>query len=421
MFKGRLNPYARSEKTLRTAAVVMKRNVFGLDSFRFKGDLKTRSMAYERFELKLSGNHDSGFFAEVLHAPPLRRTEPAPLDLPFSELRAWREALNRNGVSQQATLALGKQLYVALFEGEILRLWESSKAIIGAGGGLRLRLDIRSPELALVPWEIIHDGCTYLALTVTTPIVRGMSFHRPARIFDRETAPNVLLVTSSPTNAQKLSNLEAEVTSIERSLSSLVGDGRLGSCDVLSHATRQSLQYKLSHANYEVVHYIGHGAFDGQSGYLELEDETGRTDRVDAVTLAQFFTDTSVRLLFLNSCETAIPSPVEASRGTAEANLVVGIPAVVAMSAVVMDGVASKFGQVFYKELVEEHSIEYCMTEARKAITNYLTPYWAIPVLFTNATDSAPPVERGPTVVINQHGKKNQVTREITEINYYSR
>lgn len=377
-------------------------------------------MPYQQFELKLWGDHGSGFFAEVLEAPRLRRTDPTPLEVPFDDIRAWREALSRNSVTQEATSDLGKRLYRALFKDDILHLWHTSTATLGPSGGLRLRLDIRSPELALVPWEIVHDEYTYLALTVTTPVVRCMSFHRPARMFDRPTAPNVLLVTSSPSNAPKLPHLEAEVTSIKRSLGRLVDARRLGSCDVLSHATRQSLQHQLVRANYDIVHYMGHGVFDGHSGYLELEDETGRVDRIDSVTLGHFLTDTSVHLLFLNSCETAFPSPVKKSRGTAEASLVVGIPTVVAMSAVVMDSVAARFADVFYEALVEERSIEFCMTEARKAIMNH-TAYWAIPVLFTNAIETSSPVEQGPTLVIKQRGKNNKVAHNIIEINNYHR
>ena len=379
------------------------------------------ALPYQQFELKLSGDSGSGFFAEVLDAPRLRRTDPAPLELPFDEIRAWREALSRNSVSHAVTLDLGKRLYRELFKGEILHLWHTSTASVGPGGGLRLRLDIRSPELALVPWEIMHDEYTYLALTVTTPVVRCLPFHRPPRMFHRPTAPNVLLVTSNPSDTPKLAHLQAEVTSIRRSLEGLAAAGRLGSCDLLPQATRESLQYQLARANYDVVHYVGHGVFDGQSGYLELEDETGRSDRVDSVALGQLLTDTGVRLLFLNSCETAFPSPVRNSRGTAEASLVVGIPTVVAMSAVVVDSVAAKFAAVFYDELVDEHSIEYCMTEARKAITNYHSPYWAIPVLFTNTTETPAPVEQAPTLVINQRGKNNKVARNITEINNYER
>ena len=361
-------------------------------------------MAYEQFELKLSGDREGGFFAEVLHAPRLQRTDPSALDLPFEDIKRWRESLCRHTATNRATLRLGARLYKALFDREILRVWESSRASVGAGGGLRLRLDIRSPELAGIPWEIMHDGFTYLALTVTTPIVRCLSHHRPARVFDTRALPNVLVVAASPSNAPTLPHLEIEVASITRSLSRFVESGRLGSCDVLNHATRQSLQYKLSRANYDIVHFIGHGVFDGQNGYLELEDESGRSDRVDAVALGQLLTDTSVRLLFLNSCETASASATERSRATAEASLVVGIPAVVAMSSVVMDSVAARFAEVFYETLVEERSIEYCMTEARKAIAHYISPYWAIPVLFTNTTDVAPAAEQRPAVIIEQSG-----------------
>ena len=51
------------------------------------------------------------------------------------------------------------------------------------------------------------------------------------------------------------------------------------------------------------------------------------------------------------------------------------------------------------------------MAEARKAITHYDAPYWAIPVLFTNASDEVPRETRKPIplITIEQHGDTNIV------------
>ena len=360
-------------------------------------------MTYERFEIKLAGNETSGFYAEVLHAPGLRRTDHTALLLSDEEIRDWRHAIEQGRFSAEATKRLGRHLYDALFSGRILELWESSRGAIGSNGGLRVRLDIRSSALSAVPWELMHDGHTYLAQTVTTPVVRCLSNHRRARPSDNNSTPRVLVVTSTPSNVPVLPNVAAEASAI---LNDLRGAGEL-----LPHATRKSLLAKLRQANYDVVHYIGHGVFDGRQGYLLLEDERGLSDRFDSASLGRFLADTNVELLFLNCCETAVPSPAETSQGTAEASLVVGIPTVVAMSAAVRDDVATEFAKEFYTVMMEEHSVECCMTEARKAITHYDAPYWAIPVLFTNASDEVPRETRYPfpQITIEQDGDTNIV------------
>ena len=55
------------------------------------------------------------------------------------------------------------------------------------------------------------------------------------------------------------------------------------------------------------------------------------------------------------------------------------------------------------------------MAEARKAIAHYDAPYWAIPVLFTNADDEAPRRngKHGKTIVIDQQGDTNIVANNV--------
>lgn len=372
-------------------------------------------MPYERFEIKLAGDETSGFYAEVLHAPGLRRTDHNTLALSDKEVRDWRQAIERGSFSAEATLQLGRHLFDALFSGDILRLWESSLGAIGPNDGLRVRLDIRSSALSSIPWELMHDRYTYLAQTVITPVVRCLSNHRRPRNSDDNSTPSVLVVTSTPSNAPRLPNVDAEVDAILNNLRGLEEHHQVASCELLPHATRKSLLVKLRESNYDIIHYIGHGVFDGRRGHLVLEDERGFSDPFDSASLGRFLADTNVGLLFLNCCETAVPSPAETSQGAAEASLVVGIPTVVAMSAAVRDDVATEFAKEFYEVLVQPHSVEFCMAEARKAITHYDAPYWAIPVLFTNASDEGPRKthKRIPQITIEQDGETNIIANNV--------
>jgi hypothetical protein len=391
-------------------------------------------MQYRDFEMKLSGNKEAGFFVEVLDAPGLRRSDAAALQVPFDKFGDWQRELKRGGPTPTTTLTLGRRLFDALFPREILRLWESARANNHSGSLLRLRLDIRSTELAIVPWEVIHDGHGYLALTGNTPLVRCLSNHRLAIDGESSLPLNILLVVSTPSNVPKLPNIEAELASIMDSLLRLKKEGKVGKCDVVHHTTRKLLQTQLRQANYHVLHYMGHGEFAGDSGCLVFEDQDGRADKIDADTLSGLVEDKHLCLLFLNACETAVFSSGETFRGVAEASLRVGVPAVIAMSTAVPDHVASDFADTFYKTLVEEHPIEYCITEARKAITTNNSMQWAIPVLFTNAKDSLlwkdhekgrkdKPHEPSPGMVIFSKGNNNKIAQVINEenttTNYY--
>jgi hypothetical protein len=85
------------------------------------------------------------------------------------------------------------------------------------------------------------------------------------------------------------------------------------------------------------------------------------------------------------------------------------------MSAAVRDDVATEFAKAFYEVLIQQRSVEYCMAEARKAITRYDAPYWAIPVLFTNASDEGPrsSLEEIAQINIEQHGETNIVANNV--------
>ncbi len=75
----------------------------------------------------------------------------------------------------------------------------------------------------------------------------------------------------------------------------------------------------------------------------------------------------------------------------------------------------AQLAKYFQKREGSKHSVEYCMAEARKAIAHYNAPYWAIPVLFTNASDEAPRKTHKaiPQITIEQHGKANIVGNNV--------
>jgi hypothetical protein len=392
-------------------------------------------MRYRDFDLKLSGS-DNNFYVEVIASPRSARTEPIPFHLENDEIDIWRKKAAAGLSIRQVTRTLGISLFNAVFPREVLSIWTQSCVDACSAHPLRLRLDIRSAELARVPWEIMHDGHGYLTLTNSMAMVR-CSLNRRWFGADKSAGPlNILLVTAAPRDTISLPNIERETESIVDVLSSLRADAKIARVDIIRGAKRERLQATLARTDYHVLHYIGHGAFENDNGYLLFEDEQGRTEPLDAETLSAFFADAPLRLLFLNSCDTAIASATDPFMGVAPASLIAGVPAIVAMQGSVLDSVAAQFAHRFYENLASQRPLEFCMSEARKAINNTTGAEWSLPVLFSNSEDGLlwsrdlphigasispqPAGSTGPKFVVNVQGKQNTIGETITQNIYYA-
>ena len=96
----------------------------------------------------------------------------------------------------------------------------------------------------------------------------------------------------------------------------------------------RELQRALRAEDWHLFHFIGHGGFDSedQTGISVFEDEDGQPQFVGASSLAQILGDhRSLRLVVLNSCDSARQGRRSRSHGVATALIKSGIPAVLAM------------------------------------------------------------------------------------------
>jgi hypothetical protein len=115
---------------------------------------------------------------------------------PFSELElenqllALQNALLRSGgkrrtmptKEEQVVQNFGQALFNMLFAGEVRNRYAVSlREAAHQGKGLRLKLRIQSPELAVLPWEFMYDGgsAEYVCLSNITPIVRYIELPQP--------------------------------------------------------------------------------------------------------------------------------------------------------------------------------------------------------------------------------------------------
>ncbi len=339
-------------------------------------------------DLKLDGE-PGAYFVELLSSPLLRRTGPKPLALPH-DVDGWIRSVRTRTGDRQDSKKLGMALFAALLPPPINNFWYEALGRIGDEGVLRLRLDIRDHELMKIPWELLNDESAYLSLSNRTPVVRYLYDHASRRPSESPRPINVLLVCSTPHDQPPLAKMEQEIKAVTDSLGSLQKNGKIGRFETLEHATPEKLRAALTapDESYDVVHFMGHGKFRDNRGYLILEDEKGNSRWREGESVGDLFRNIRIRLLFLNACDTSIASSDEWLVGVAHAAHAAGVSAVIAMQQTVLDRAAATFAGAFYRALAQNEPLEICLVAAREAIKDDLGPdsaEWAIPVMFSNA------------------------------------
>lgn len=365
-------------------------------------------------DLKLGGEQGA-YFVELINSPVSKRSEKRLLDLP-DDIHERVARVRTGSGGRHDGLCLGKTLFSALFPRPIAEVWHEARGFIGDGGILRLRLDVRANELMNIPWELVHDGGAYRALSQRTPIIRYLHKNASRRRLEIPRPPNVLVVTASPNDLPLLPAIENEIKMINEVLSSFNDERKVGRFRVLENATSSKLHAALQDP-YDVVHFMGHGAFRDQRGYLILEDEAGDADLKEAETIGDLLRNTAVQLLVLNACETAIPSPDESLIGVAHAAHAAGIPAVIAMQQPILDQVAAEFARAFYQAFVSLKPLETCLSAGRiaiKAKQGNDSVEWANPVMFSNA----PAGSLCSFWDVSQPEEENQQEQEEAETNH---
>ena len=367
-------------------------------------------MRYETFSLRLEPSTD-GSYAVSVRSP--QGEGHGTFQLPGTgELRgvaspsgAGPEAGGRDLAPCLATprapaLEAGKELFRALFRGEVANLFHASLGSLrGPSQGLRIEvaIDPRRPEsarLQQLPWELLCRPETedFLALSRRTTVVRSLDAHRERRpAISRPRRLRILAVAASPADAPPLAiareraNLEAAWKGSEREVEIVF----------LERGGLEEMRQALLASSFHILHFMGHGTFDGESGEggLVFEHSDGTGQALGGRLLAQLLHDfASLRLVVLNACHTAESVGTQGSSpfaGAASALVMGGVPAVVAMSGPVPDLAAVAFSRTFYQRLTAGDSIEAAVTEGRLAIQRAepREDAWATPALFLRGTD----------------------------------
>jgi hypothetical protein len=304
-----------------------------------------------------------------------------------------------NGSPVLSPQAVGEGLFRALFSGPVLETFLLSLGRVETqpDTGLRIRLALDPslpdlPEIGALPWELLYrpDTRDFLARNPLTPLVRYLEVPRLTAPAPLAASLRILVVRSRPYDQSSLD--------LDRERDVLVdawGDGSRVEIDVLDQPTLGALRRKLMGEPYHVLHFMGHGDFDAETGegVLVFEDASRQSVPVSSRTLAEALKGSRwLRLVFLNACDTAqLPRRrgQDPFSGVASALVLAGIPAVVAMQYPISDEAALVFSQHFYSAVAAGYPVDAAAAEARLGIhLSFPSSWeWATPALFMSVPD----------------------------------
>ncbi|MGH7600060.1 MAG: CHAT domain-containing protein [bacterium] len=355
-----------------------------------------RPPRYVNFGVAVLERRKDGYPIKIFEAPGGTEETDLILNSSFLQEKNFRAALARlkNLQASDADIkAVGNQLFEALFLKEAFYILKSSlEQVMREGKNLRLVLYLDAPELTCLPWELLHSAKLppgHLGLNKRVSVVRYLPRAQIVKKPPFRAPLEILVVISNPAGLMPL-DVESEKKTITKALQPLIwsGDVHLRFCE---HATLDVLRAELKRGP-DVLHYIGHSQFDEKQGtaFLELETETQDLDSVPAEQFGNLLHDSSVRVVVLNSCESAAASANDAFTGVAQKLVDVGVPAVVAMQYKILDPTAQLFSKVLYSSVITNYSIDAAVAESRLALlTGARTDRqgWATPVLFMRTPD----------------------------------
>ncbi len=362
-------------------------------------------MDYLDFELEIVPGEGRVYSVAVLRSPAGEARES--MTFPFGELelenrlQALQIALLRAEGGRRQVLSredaavqdFGRALFAMLFPGEVRNRYDVSlHEATAQGKGLRLKVRILPPELAVLPWEFTYDPrqAEYVCLSRTTPLVRYLELPRPLSPLRVDLPLRILGMVVSPADLPPLET-ELEKRRIEEALANLRAAGLI-KLSWLEGQTWRDLQRLMRYGPWHIFHFIGHGGFNRATdeGQVMLANETGMAQPLSATQLGRLLADHhDLRLVVLNACEGARGSEQDVFSSTASILLRRGLPAVLAMQYPITDRAAIEFARTFYEALADGLPVDTATTEARQAVSIAAprSVEWGIPVLYLRAAD----------------------------------
>jgi len=316
------------------------------------------------------------------------------------ELEKGLKRLQMGRADQTFLQSFGHRLYQYLFPKNIEASYQRGLTQARMEKkGLRVRLRIEAPELRVLPWEYLYDQRNHFFFAANPEILltRYVESNQPKRDL-RVEALNVLVVLANPKPetlfALALSELDAlyEKDLIVAALHELRDNADIPiRYTILEHAVIDDMRKHLRE-EFHVLHFVGHSTFREGVGKIVLENDEHEAIFVDEAEFGNLFLGCNdMRLVILNSCQSATTAALPTISGLAYQIIQRGVPAVVAMQYPIADETATLFAREFYRMLAGGNSVDFAMAHARLAIAqkmkNTRRHDFGVPVLFMRARE----------------------------------
>lgn len=313
-----------------------------------------------------------------------------------------------DSVSTASLVALGREIYSALFQGTIRDSWMAAQSIAqNRRDVLRLRLGLQGTQLQQVPWEVLHNGDCPLATGVELSFSRyqperGVSSFKADRWILQPHQPlRILMAIAAPSDqerlalAQEFRHLQAE---LQQGLAQTPLNGRAIAPEIqvtlLEQPGRAQLTQALEQGHYQIFHYAGHSDLGTAGGSLYLVNpKTGLTETLSGEDLAGLLVNNGIYMAVLNSCRSAYTPAADAPAETGSQNLAQalirrGVPGVLAMAERIPDEVALTLSRLLYRNLKQGYPIDLSLSRTRQGLISAYGShqlYWALPILYLHA------------------------------------
>ncbi len=308
-------------------------------------------------------------------------------------IRLFERWLRANKFSDAQEIAVfGQHLYQLLFDLEIERLFEESLSMAKANGErLRLQLSFEAgaAELASLPWEFLHYPRGDYFLCSHVDLVLSRYFPRESRQTLRPAGMlRVLVAVAKPRDLDPV--LEPRVIEAIQRLS----EAYPVQVEVLGKATVAAFTERLRTFQPHVLHFIGHGAFNAEtgSGAIALLQPDETADWCSDADFAAWcsLAATLPRLVVLHLCEGARADLRESFGGLAPRLVQRGVQAVVAMQYPITNMAAIDFSRVFYEALLRGEPLDHAVQLGRQALSHmrqHAARTFGTPVLYLHSAD----------------------------------
>ena len=291
-------------------------------------------------------------------------------------------------------------------------------------------------ELLALPWELLHDGRSWLFQGKHAVRVRRRLPNRQPQPARPTALPiRILLVSPRPEkddNGNRIGYIDHRVSA--RPSEAVENLGALARLTVLQPPTYAALEKALQDGDggqpFDVVHFDGHGVYDRRLGLggLCFEDpgdqdklEERALDLVHADRLAGLVRQHRIPLVFLEACQSAV-AQVAPTASVAGRLLEEGVTSVVAMSHSVLVETARRFVQAFYAELAGGARVGRAMLAGQQAlfadtrrgkvlgVGELRLQDWFVPVLYQEEQDPQLVTRISPREVQQLEAKKRRLS-----------